>query len=119
MPPSTFCSIHSFFHSFIHAFNNNNRGKQTFPFRFSSRPSREVLLRCLQGWALQAESLFRVVFLVFWFVGRGAIADGVPQARLLRKEGAGAEGRALGLYTPSSQFTPEPKGVLSVSHRSE
>lgn len=71
MPPSTFCSIHSSIHSFIHAFNNNNRGKQTFPFRFSSHPCREVLLRRLQGWALQAESLFRVVYLVLWFVGRG------------------------------------------------
>lgn len=72
MPPSAFCSVHSFIPSFIHAFNNNNRGKQTFPFCFSSHPSREVLLRCSQGWALQAESLFRLVYLVFRFVGRGA-----------------------------------------------
>lgn len=33
-----------------------------------------------------------MVYLVFWFVGRGAIADGVPQARLLQKERAEAEG---------------------------
>lgn len=93
MPRSTFCSIHSFIHPFIHAFNNNNRGKQTFPSHFSSPPSPEVLLWCLcGGWGAPQEApLFRLAPLV--------CVQGGPVAFSSR----GSPGRALLGVSPAAE----------------